>query len=394
MLIEIKLPNISNDEFEVTNILVKIGENIKKKQSLLTIEGDKTSLEIPSDFSGIVKEIKINIGDKVKTDSLLFIIDNEKNEKINNIFKKKIVQENNIINEIYASPLIKSLSREFNIDLNKIKGTGLKGRITKEDIQLYINKKKNNKIYEDKKNDKNNIFIINKNIENIKLSNIQKISGKKLLKNWMTIPHVTIFDKIDITNLEKFRNKKNEEFLKKKKKVKITPLVFIIKAVAIVLNKMPKFNSILSKNNEYLKINKYINIGIAVETNKGLIVPVIKNIKNKNIIKISEELIDISNKARKGILNNNEISDSCFTISSLGHIGTKYFTPIINAPEVSILGISRSSVEPIWNNKEFKPKIMLPISLSFDHRAIDGADGARFIKKISYLLSDIRNIIM
>ncbi|XZR53231.1 MAG: 2-oxo acid dehydrogenase subunit E2 [Enterobacteriaceae bacterium] len=400
MIIEIKIPDIGKGEFEVTEIFVKVGDIIKQNQSLITIESDKTSLEIPSINSGIIKKIKVNIGDKVKTNSLIVIIENNdniiniKNKNYLNLNKQEILEESEIKKETYASPLIRSLSRKFNIDLNKIKGTGLKGRITKEDIDLYIlNKNVNNFDINNNISTNINSNEINNN-KKFKISNLQILSGKNLLKNWLTIPHVTIFDKIDITDLEIFRLKQNKIFNIKKIKIKITLLVFIIKAVEIALKEMPKFNSSLSEDKKYLKFKKNINIGIAVETKKGLLVPVIKKIKNNTITEIAKLLIEISNKARNGLLNTNEMNDGSFTISSLGHLGTKYFTPIINAPEVSILGISKSSIESIWDKTKFIPKLILPVSLSFDHRVIDGADGTRFINKIKYILSDIRNLII
>ncbi|WGS66268.1 2-oxo acid dehydrogenase subunit E2 [Enterobacteriaceae bacterium ET-AT1-13] len=397
MINEIKIPDIGTDEFEVTEIFIKVGDIIKKNQPLIAIEGDKTSVEIPSIISGIIKEIKINIGDKVKTNSLIGFIDIKNiKENIKNIKNKKYInlltKDKNSISEIHASPLIRNLSRKFNIDLEKIKGSGLKGRIIKEDVQKYIENINISNLY------KNNNSILKSsefneyNIEKIKINNLQITSGKNLLKSWVTIPHVTIFDNIDITDLEIFRKKQNKIYFNKK--LKFTLLVFIIKAVAIVLNYMPKFNSSLSEDGRYLNIKKYINIGIAVETKKGLLVPNIKDVKYKTITEISKLLIEISQKARNGVLNKNDISNGSFTISSLGHIGTKNFTPIINFPEVAILGISRVFIKSIWNGIKFIPKLILPISFSFDHRVIDGADAARFIKKINFILSDIRNLIM
>ncbi|WGS66467.1 MAG: 2-oxo acid dehydrogenase subunit E2 [Enterobacteriaceae bacterium Cmel21] len=397
MINEIKIPDIGTDEFEVTEIFIKVGDIIKKNQPLIAIEGDKTSVEIPSIISGIIKEIKINIGDKVKTNSLIGFIDIKNiKENIKNIKNKKYInlltKDKNSISEIHASPLIRNLSRKFNIDLEKIKGSGLKGRIIKEDVQKYIENINISNLYKNN----NSIFKSSEfneyNIEKIKINNLQITSGKNLLKSWVTIPHVTIFDNIDITDLEIFRKKQNKIYFNKK--LKFTLLVFIIKAVAIVLNYMPKFNSSLSEDGRYLNIKKYINIGIAVETKKGLLVPNIKDVKYKTITEISKLLIEISQKARNGVLNKNDISNGSFTISSLGHIGTKNFTPIINFPEVAILGISRVFIKSIWNGIKFIPKLILPISFSFDHRVIDGADAARFIKKINFILSDIRNLIM
>ncbi|WP_422386885.1 2-oxo acid dehydrogenase subunit E2 [Candidatus Pantoea edessiphila] len=228
----------------------------------------------------------------------------------------------------------------------------------------------------------------------MKLSTIQKISGKHLSHNWVTIPHVTHFDKVDITNLEDFRNKQNTEIKKTHPNTKINLLIFIMKAVYYALNQMPRFNSSLSSDLQKLILKKNINIGIAVDTPRGLLVPVFKNIDKKNIIQLSIELIDIVKNAIQGRLTAEIMQDGTFTISSLGGIGTKFFTPIINAPEVAILGISTFSIEPVWNGKEFLPRLMLPISLSFDHRVIDGADGARFINLVKNILEDIRLLII
>ncbi|WMC19706.1 MAG: CatA-like O-acetyltransferase [Enterobacteriaceae bacterium PC38] len=394
MLFEIKIPDIGSDELEVTEIFVKVDDIIKENQNLITIEGDKTSLEIPSTKSGIIKEIKVNIGDKIKTNSTIIILDDNIKKKTDNLINNKNKKNNESNEEIHASPLIRNLSRKFNIDLKKINGTGLKGRIIKEDIDLYIKKKEDQLNLNDNYIQKQQNLNEFNNTKKIKINNLQIISGKNLLKNWITIPHVTIFDKINITDLEIFRKKQNIILIKNKQNIKITPLVFIIKAVEIALNNMPKFNSSLSEDGKFLKLKNDINIGVAVETKRGLIVPVIKNIKYKKIIDIAKSLIKISKKAKNGFLNKNDIINGSFTISSLGHIGTTNFTPIINSPEIAILGVSKFNIEPIWYKKKFIPKLILPISLSFDHRVIDGADGARFINQIKYILSDIRNFIM
>ena len=231
-------------------------------------------------------------------------------------------------------------------------------------------------------------------IEEVELGRIQKISGANLSRNWVMIPHVTHFDKTDITELEAFRKQQNEEAAKRKLDVKITPVVFIMKAVAAALEQMPRFNSSLSEDGQRLTLKKYINIGVAVDTPNGLVVPVFKDVNKKGIIELSRELMTISKKARDGKLTAGEMQGGCFTISSIGGLGTTHFAPIVNAPEVAILGVSKSAMEPVWNGKEFVPRLMLPISLSFDHRVIDGADGARFITIINNTLSDIRRLVM
>ena len=304
---------------------------------------------------------------------------------------------------VHATPLIRRLAREFGVNLAKVKGTGRKGRILREDVQAYV--KEAIKRAEAApavtgggipgmlpwpKVD----FSKFGEIEEVELGRIQKISGANLSRNWVMIPHVTHFDKTDITELEAFRKQQNEEAAKRKLDVKITPVVFIMKAVAAALEQMPRFNSSLSEDGQRLTLKKYINIGVAVDTPNGLVVPVFKDVNKKGIIELSRELMTISKKARDGKLTAGEMQGGCFTISSIGGLGTTHFAPIVNAPEVAILGVSKSAMEPVWNGKEFVPRLMLPISLSFDHRVIDGADGARFITIINNTLSDIRRLVM
>ncbi|EKV52852.1 pyruvate dehydrogenase, dihydrolipoyltransacetylase component [Erwinia amylovora ACW56400] len=231
-------------------------------------------------------------------------------------------------------------------------------------------------------------------VEEVELGRIQKISGANLSRNWVMIPHVTHFDKTDITDLEAFRKQQNAEAEKRKLDVKFTPVVFIMKAVAAALEQMPRFNSSLSEDAQKLTLKKYINIGVAVDTPNGLVVPVFKDVNKKGIVELSRELTTISKKARDGKLTAGEMQGGCFTISSIGGLGTTHFAPIVNAPEVAILGVSKSAMEPVWNGKEFMPRLMMPISLSFDHRVIDGADGARFITIINNTLADIRRLVM
>lgn len=429
MIIEINAPNIGEDELEVTEIIVKTGENVQLNQSLIVIEGDKTSMEVPAPCSGIINKICINVGDKIHTGSLIFLIDqnNNTNDTALNIQNKNIHTHDNMthhkqpqkipddnINKknknftykndttIHATPLIRHMAREFKIDLSAIKGSGRKGRILKEDIQNYMHNKSQHTLYDPSLTlpyatllpispyPKINFSKFG-NIETIALSKIQKISGTNLHKNWIMLPHVTQFDEADITDLENFRKQQNIEIEKKKMHYKITPLIFVMKAVAKTLEKFPYFNSSLSQDGTTLILKKYINIGIAVDTKKGLLVPVIRNVNKKNITVLSQELIEMSKKARSdNQLTPDDMQGGSFTISSLGNIGGKTFTPIINAPEVAILGISKAYIKPIWNGKEFKPRLMLPLSLSYDHRVINGADGARFITNINKIISDIR----
>ncbi|WP_440864950.1 dihydrolipoyllysine-residue acetyltransferase [Symbiopectobacterium purcellii] len=404
---EVNVPDIGGDEVEVTEVMVKVGDKIAAEQSLITVEGDKASMEVPAPFAGVVKEIKVSTGDKVKTGSLIMVFEVEGAAPAPAAAKadaKGEFAENDAY--VHATPVIRRLAREFGVNLAKVKGSGRKGRILREDIQAYV--KDAVKRAESTpaagaatggslpgllpwpKID----FSKFGEVEEVELGRIQKISGANLSRNWVIIPHVTHFDKTDITDLEAFRKQQNVEAEKRKLDVKVTPVVFIMKAVATALEQMPRFNSSLSEDAQRLTLKKYINIGVAVDTPNGLVVPVFKDVNKKGIIELSRELMAISKKARDGKLTAGEMQGGCFTISSIGGLGTTHFAPIVNAPEVAILGVSKSAMEPIWNGKEFTPRLMMPISLSFDHRVIDGADGARFITIINNTLSDIRRLVM
>ena len=423
---DVNVPDIGGDEVEVTEVMVKVGDKVTAEQSLITVEGDKASMEVPAPFAGVVKELKVNVGDKVKTGSLIMIFEVEGAAPAAAPAKQEAAApapaakaeapaaapaakaegksefaENDAY--VHATPLIRRLAREFGVNLAKVKGTGRKGRILREDVQAYV-KEAIKRAEAAPAATGGGIpgmlpwpkvdFSKFGEIEEVELGRIQKISGANLSRNWVMIPHVTHFDKTDITELEAFRKQQNEEAAKRKLDVKITPVVFIMKAVAAALEQMPRFNSSLSEDGQRLTLKKYINIGVAVDTPNGLVVPVFKDVNKKGIIELSRELMTISKKARDGKLTAGEMQGGCFTISSIGGLGTTHFAPIVNAPEVAILGVSKSAMEPVWNGKEFVPRLMLPISLSFDHRVIDGADGARFITIINNTLSDIRRLVM
>ena len=413
----VNMPDIGINELEVIDILVNVGDKIILDQPLIIVEGNKVSMEIPAPFAGIVKKITVTTGSKVKINALIMIFEIQNlssftlsENKIKSSIKdiKDQINTKEISfkehNSIHATPGIRRLARELGINLINIQGKGRKGRILKEDIYFYVKQailhveNCHNLSFNKTLSNKVNCSEINFSkfgpIEEIELSSIQKISGNNLSKSWINIPHVTHFDKTDITELEDFRRQQNLEANKHKLNFKITPIIFIMKAVAFALKKMPRFNSSLSVNSNKLILKKYINIGVAINTSNGILVPVFKNVNKKSIIELSEEMTIISKKARAGKLHINDIQGGCFTISSLGNSGTSYFAPIINAPEVAILGISKFNIEPLWNGKEFIPRLMMPISLSFDHRVIDGIDGAHFITKISSLLSDIRCLLM
>ena len=423
---EVNVPDIGGDEVEVTEVMVKVGDKVAAEQSLITVEGDKASMEVPAPFAGTVKEIKINTGDKVSTGSLIMVFEVEgaapaaapaaaaapapaaapaQAAKPAAAPAAKAEKSEFAENDAYvhATPLIRRLAREFGVNLAKVKGTGRKGRILREDVQAYVKDAVKRAeaapaaagggipgMLPWPKVD----FSKFGEIEEVELGRIQKISGANLSRNWVMIPHVTHFDKTDITDLEAFRKQQNAEAEKRKLDVKFTPVVFIMKAVAAALEQMPRFNSSLSEDGQKLTLKKYINIGVAVDTPNGLVVPVFKDVNKKSVTELSRELTTISKKARDGKLTAGEMQGGCFTISSIGGLGTTHFAPIVNAPEVAILGVSKSAMEPVWNGKEFVPRLMMPISLSFDHRVIDGADGARFITIINNMLSDIRRLVM
>ena len=432
---DVNVPDIGGDEVNVTEIMVKVGDSITEEQSLITVEGDKASMEVPAPFAGVVKEILVKAGDKVSTGSLIMRFEvagaapavaaapqavalapqavaatapAAQSGNVSGLSQDQVVAS---AGYAHATPVIRRLAREFGVNLDKVKGTGRKGRIVKEDIQAYV--KTAVKAFEtgtvSAATAGNGVangaglgllpwpkvdFSKFGEVEEVELSRINKISGANLHRNWVMIPHVTHFDRTDITDLEAFRKEQNKIVEKQKLDVKITPVVFIMKAVAKALEAFPRFNSSISEDGQKLTLKKYINIGVAVDTPNGLVVPVFKNVNKKGIIELSRELMEVSKKARDGKLSGSDMQGGCFTISSLGGIGTTHFTPIVNAPEVAILGVSKSEMQPVWNGKEFEPRLMLPLSLSFDHRVIDGADGARFLSYINGVLADLRRLVM
>ena len=427
---EVNVPDIGGDEVEVTEVMVAVGDKVEEDQSILNVEGDKASMEVPAPFAGTVKEIKVAAGDKVSTGSLIFVFEvagsapaaaapapakaeaapAAKAPAAEKPASAPASNEGFADNKAYAhaSPVVRRLAREFGINLANVKGTGRKNRVVKEDVQNYVKdlvkKVESGQLSAGKGNAGGGElglipwpkvdFAKFGEIEEKKLSRIQKLSGANLHRNWVQIPHVTQFDEADITSLEAFRKEQNALAEKKKLGVKITPLVFVMKAAAKALAEFPTFNSSLSEDGESLILKKYINIGVAVDTPNGLVVPVFKDVDKKGIIELSRELMDISKKARDGKLTSSDMQGGCFTISSLGGIGGTAFTPIVNAPEVAILGVSKSEMKPKWNGKEFEPKLMVPLSMSYDHRVIDGALAARFTVTLASYMSDIRQLVM
>ncbi|WP_298940487.1 dihydrolipoyllysine-residue acetyltransferase [uncultured Psychromonas sp.] len=413
---ELCVPDIGGDEVEVTDILVAVGDTITEDQDIITVEGDKASMDVPAPFGGVVKEIKIATGDKVSEGTLILLVEAQgaaapvaapapaaeapKAAPAAAPAPAKAAKAEVAVNkDVKASPSVRRIAREFDLDLNVIASTGPKGRTTKDDVQKYVKAQ----LQAAKSGGAGGLAVAASpkvdfakfgEVEVKELSRIQKISGPALHRNWVTIPHVTQFDEADITELEEFRKEQNAIALKQDLGVKISPLVFMMKAVAKALQQYPNFNSSLSEDGQSLILKKYFNIGIAVDTPNGLVVPVVKDVLNKGIFDICRDIAEISKKARAGKLTAKDMQGGSMTISSLGGIGGTQFTPIVNAPEVAILGVSKSAIKPQWNGKEFEPRMMVPLALSYDHRVIDGADGARFITAVNKHLSDLRTLIL
>jgi len=423
-IIEIAVPDIGEDgEVDVIEVLVAVGDVIAEEDGLITLETDKATMDVPSTHAGTVKEVYINAGDKVKQGNLVIKLEvsggdtdaasvpvtpaksapaGKKPSPVPHHPEAGKVSKG----AIYTSPSIRRLAREFGVDLTLVKGTGNKGRILKEDVQSYVKYE----LSRPKANSGSSVTVGEGGLQVVSaraidfskfgdievkpLSRIQKISGPFLHRNWVTIPHVTQFDEADITNVEEFRKEQNLECEKQKLGFKITPLVFLLKAAADALRAFPVFSSSLSEDGESLVMKKYIHIGVAVDTPNGLVVPVVRDVDQKGIHQLSRELLEISIKARDGKLKAQDMQGGCFTISSLGGIGGTAFTPIVNAPEVAILGVSKSEIKPKWNGSEFIPKLMLPLSISYDHRVIDGALAARFTAHLASVMSDIRKLVL
>ena len=424
---EVNVPDIGGDEVEVTEIMVAVGDKVEADQSLIAVEGDKASMEVPAPFAGVVKEIKVKAGDKVSTGSLIMVFEVAGAAPAASPVAQaaapvaaapvaaapaaapvaQAAASDFVANDAYvhASPAVRRLAREFGVNLAKVKASGRKGRIVKEDVQAYVKDavKRAESAPAAGTGTGNGMSVLPwpkvdfskfGPVEELELTRIQKISGPALHRNWAMIPHVTQFDEADTTDLEAFRKEQNILAEKQKLDVKITPLVFILKAAAKALEAHPRFCSALSEDGSKLIMKKYIHIGVAVDTPGGLVVPVVRDVNKKGIHELSRDLAEISKKARAGKLTAADMQGGCFTISSLGGIGGTSFTPIVNAPEVAILGVSKSEMKPKWNGKEFVPRLMLPLALSYDHRVIDGADGARFITTLSGVLSDIRRLVL
>ena len=438
--VEIKVPDIGDfKDVAVIEILVKVGDTIKVEQSLMTVESDKAAMEIPSSAAGVLKELKVKLGDKVNIGDLIAILEGASvaapaaaassaaaapqaaasapvaTAALTPAAPAAAVPAHaptsNTLNLPHASPSVRKFARELGVPLAEVKGSGQKGRITEQDIQLFTKFVMSGAIQTIASQATNKTATANSGgdlggmsllpwpkvdftkfgpVERKDLSRIKKISGANLHRNWVMIPHVTNHDNADITELEAFRVQMNKE--NEKAGIKTTMLAFVIKAVVSALNKFPDFNA--SLYGDQLVYKQYYNIGFAADTPNGLVVPVLKDADKKGIFQISTEMGELSKKARDGKLGGGDMQGGCISISSLGGIGGRYFHPIINAPEVAILGLSKSVMEPVWNGKEFMPRLMLPLSLSYDHRVIDGAAAARFNAYLGQVLSDYRRILL
>jgi pyruvate dehydrogenase E2 component (dihydrolipoamide acetyltransferase) len=432
--VEVKVPDIGDfKDVAVIEVLAKPGDTIKQEQSLITVESDKASMEIPSSAAGVLKEMKVKVGDKVNIGDLIAVLEStamfaptgspppQPSPSGGGLQTPAPAPQQHVPPTAalpphepstpsgslpHASPSVRKFARELGVPLEEVKGTGPKGRITQEDVQAFTKQVMAGAVQTKAAAAKAPAggggealgllpwpkvdFAKFGPIERKPLSRIKKISGANLHRNWVMIPHVTNHDDADITELEAFRvatNKENE-----KSGIKVTMLGFLIKACVAALKKFPDFNS--SLDGEDLVLKSYYHIGFAADTPNGLVVPVIKDADKKGVLAISQEMAELAKKAREGKLTPAEMSGATFTISSLGGIGGRYFTPIINAPEVAILGVCRSQTEPVWDGKQFQPRLMLPLSLSWDHRVVDGASAARFNAYLGQILADFRRVLL
>lgn len=441
-LIEIKVPDIGDfDAVEIIEVLVSEGDSVDENQDIITLESDKAAMEIPSPIAGVIKEMKVSVGDKVKEGDVIAMAEASgavaaapapKQEQpkaeaapaatpdvskgkataasiVSEALSKQAAAESELVERTpfapdnksgvkhaHASPSVRQFARELGVTLSAVSGTGVKGRITKEDVQNFVKQKLNAPAQATGGSAIPPVPVVNfekfGDVETTEISRIKKISGKHLHACWLNIPHVTQFDEADISELEQFR-KENKEAAAKQG-VNLTPLVFIMKAVVASLKVYPELNASLSEDKEHLIIKDYYNIGVAVDTPNGLMVPVIKDVDKKGFLELAGELGEISSRARDGALTATDLQGGTFSISSLGGIGGSFFTPIVNAPEVAILGVGRHKMQPVWNGSEFEPKLMLPLSVSYDHRVVDGALGARFTTHLNHMLSDIRKVLL
>ena len=432
VLIEIKVPDVGNvAEIDVVEVLIQPGDVVALEQTVATLETDKASMDLPSSASGTVQQVYIKPGDKVSEGSLIATVlassENASTEEpikqaavatevanapvvekvpepasqpVKPLSELKQVETQQVTEstarKAHASPSVRLFARELGVDVANIKtGSGRKGRILKDDVKNFVKKVMTEGIVAPGAGIPSIPavdFSPFGETETQKLSKIKRLTGQNLSRVWLNLPLVTYHEEADITDMEAFRNALNAE--KANGELKITGLLFIIKALVAAMQQFPNFNSSLSADGESLILKKYFNIGIAVDTPNGLVVPVLRNVNNKSINELAVELAEKSEKARLGKLLPADMQGGCMTISSLGGIGGTAFTPIVNAPEVAILGVTRAKMQPVWNGKEFVPRLMLPLDLTYDHRVIDGAEGARFMSVVKQYLADIRRLLL
>ena len=435
-LMEARVPDIGSDKgVPVIELLVKVGDSVAKDQGLVTLESDKATMEVPAPFAGVVRELRVKVGDEINTGAVVAMIEASDAGAAAKpaapapapvpaatapapaaapapapaaaalapaapaSAPRELGGESLVPGVLpYASPAVRVFARELGVDLAQVKGSERGGRIGKADVQAFVKSAlAGGAVAHSGGGSGGGLQLIPwpqvdfakfGEIERQPRTRINKLSAANLARNWAMIPHVTQFEDADITEMEAFRKKLGEEY----KDTKVTPLVFLIKAVVAALKKYPNFNA--SLDGEELVLKKYFHVGIAVDTPDGLVVPVLRDCERKGLLELSKELAEISGKAREKKLTAADMQGGCFSISSLGGIGGTAFTPIINAPEVAILGVSKSQIKPVWNGSEFAPRLMLPLSLSYDHRVIDGAAAARFTTYLSQVLGDLRRLLV
>ena len=422
-IIQVLVPDIGNfKDVEIIEVMVKVGDTVSAEESLITLETDKATMDVPSPISGVVKELKIKLGDKISEGALIALIEVSGEATASTVEPTTSVAPpvsapiaepkpvaaaatpapaptmSPVLNnpstpagKAHASPSIRRFARELGVNLAQVKGSGEKGRVTKEDVQNFVKAV----LAQPRGTGGSGLQVAEMPVMDFSkfgpvqskpLSRIKKLSGAFLHRNWVLIPHITQFDEADITDMEAFRKQLGTEYAAQG--LKITPLVFLLKAVVEALQRFPDFNASLDASGENLILKNYFHIGVAVDTPDGLVVPVLRDVNQKGIVQLAKELADLSARAREKKISAAEMQGGCFTISSLGGIGGTAFTPIINAPEVAILGVSRSSMKPVWKEGKFEPRLMLPLSLSYDHRVIDGRESVSFLVKVKELVEE------
>jgi pyruvate dehydrogenase E2 component (dihydrolipoamide acetyltransferase) len=424
---EVRIPDIGADAAAVIEVLVKVGERVAPEQSLIVLESAKASMEIPAPKAGVIESLSIKVGDQAKTGDLILVL------SVQDVVAKPAapaasaapapaptpaaasapaplpvtvsapVASSGNVGKVHAGPAVRQLAREFGVDLSAVTGSGPKGRILKEDVQVYVKAE----LHKAKSAPGAALggasgagippipavdFSKFGEVEEVALTRLMQVGASNLHRSWLNVPHVTQFESADITELEAFRVA--QKAVAEKAGVKLTVLPLLLKACAYLLKELPDFNSSLAPSGKALIRKKYVHIGFAVDTPDGLLVPVIKHVDQKSLLQLAGEAAALADKARNKKLSADDMQGACFTISSLGHIGGTGFTPIVNAPEVAILGVSKASIQPLWDGKVFQPRLLLPLSLSYDHRVINGAAAARFTKRLSDLLQDIRSLLL